>query len=155
MVALLLVFQGTSILFSVVAIPVSILTNSVKGFLFSTPSSALIICSPFDYSHSDQCYSLTCISLLISDVEHRFMSKNILPVFSSSFVLSCTIFRSLNHFELIFVYGVRECSNFIDLHLAVQHPNITCWRNCLFSIVYSCLLCHSCVNYTAILCNWL
>ena len=29
-------------------------------------------------------------------------------------------FRSLIHFEFIFVYGVRECSNFILLHVAVQ-----------------------------------
>ena len=65
-------------------------------------------------------YSLICISVLISDVEHRFTAKNIFPVFSCrSFVLSRSIFRSLSHFERIFVYGVRECSNFIDLHIAV------------------------------------
>ena len=28
--------------------------------------------------------------------------------------------RSLIHFEVIFVYGVRKCSNFILLHTAVQ-----------------------------------
>ena len=32
---------------------------------------------------------------------------------------SCLMFRSLNHFEFIFVIGMRECSNFIDLHEAV------------------------------------
>ena len=35
-------------------------------------------------------------------------------------MVSCLIFRSLNHFEFIFVYGVRDCSNFIELHEAVQ-----------------------------------
>ena len=30
------------------------------------------------------------------------------------------IFRYLIHLEFIFVYGVRECSNFILLHVAVQ-----------------------------------
>ena len=30
------------------------------------------------------------------------------------------IFRSIIHFEFIFVYGVRKCSNFILLHVAVQ-----------------------------------
>ena len=30
---------------------------------------------------------------------------------------SCLIFKSLSHFEFILVYGVRECSNFIDLHV--------------------------------------
>ena len=35
-------------------------------------------------------------------------------------MVSCLIFKSLNHFEFIFVYNVRECSNFIALHVAVQ-----------------------------------
>ena len=34
--------------------------------------------------------------------------------------MSCCMFKSLSHFEFIFVYGVRVCSNFIDLHAAVQ-----------------------------------
>uniref|UniRef100_A0A8D1GPF0 Uncharacterized protein n=1 Tax=Sus scrofa TaxID=9823 RepID=A0A8D1GPF0_PIG len=43
-----------------------------------------------------------------------FMSESILPVFSSkSFIVSSLTFRSLIHFEFIFVYGVRECSNFV------------------------------------------
>ena len=32
----------------------------------------------------------------------------------------CLIFKYVNYFEFIFVYGVRECSKFIDLHAAVQ-----------------------------------
>ena len=28
--------------------------------------------------------------------------------------VSCLIFKFLSHFEFIFVYGVTECSNFID-----------------------------------------
>ena len=52
-----------------------------------------------------------------------FMSKNVLPVFSSRwFVVSGIIFRSLVHFDFIFVYGVRKCSNFIVLPIAVQFP---------------------------------
>ena len=44
----------------------------------------------------------------------QFMSKCVLPMFSSkSLVVSGLTFRSLIHFEFIFVYGVRECSNFI------------------------------------------
>ena len=44
------------------------------------------------------------------------------PMFSSkSFIVSnLIIFRSLIHFEFIFVYGVREHSNFILLHVAVK-----------------------------------
>ena len=30
------------------------------------------------------------------------------------------MFVSLSHFEFIFVHAVRVCSNFVDLHAAVQ-----------------------------------
>ena len=35
-------------------------------------------------------------------------------------MVSCLIFISLSHLELIFVCGIREYSNSIDLHVAVQ-----------------------------------
>ena len=35
-------------------------------------------------------------------------------------MVSCLIFKSLSHFEFIFVHGMKVCSNFIDLHAAVQ-----------------------------------
>ena len=44
-----------------------------------------------------------------------------MPMFSSrSFMVSCLMFKSLSHFELIFVYRVRKYSNFFDLHAAVH-----------------------------------
>ena len=49
------------------------------------------------------------------------MSLRDLPMFSSkSFIDSGLPFRSLIHFEFIFVYGVRKSSDFILLHVAVQ-----------------------------------
>ena len=39
---------------------------------------------------------------------------------SKSFIVSGLTFRSLLHFEFIFVYGIRKCSNLILLHVAVQ-----------------------------------
>ena len=49
------------------------------------------------------------------------MSSSVLPMLSSkSFIVSGLTFRSLIHFEFIFVYGVRNYSNFILLHVAVQ-----------------------------------
>ena len=48
------------------------------------------------------------------------MSSSVLPMFSSkSFIVSRLTFRSLIYFEFIFVYGIRNCSNFILLHVAV------------------------------------
>ena len=39
------------------------------------------------------------------------MSESVLPMFSSrSFIVSVLMFRSLIHFEFIFVYDVRKCS---------------------------------------------
>ena len=52
------------------------------------------------------------------------MSKDVLAVFSSkSFIVSSLTFKFLIHFEFIFVYGVRECSDFIFFwHVVVQFP---------------------------------
>ena len=49
-----------------------------------------------------------------------FVSKSVFRNFPLSFIVSGLTFRSLIHFEFIFVYGVRECSYFIILHVAVQ-----------------------------------
>ena len=50
-----------------------------------------------------------------------FMSESVWPRFSSqSFIVSGLISRSLIRLEFIFVYGVRECSNFLLFHVAVQ-----------------------------------
>ena len=44
-----------------------------------------------------------------------------LPIFfSKGFIVSGHTFKSLIHFEFTFVYGVRKCSTFILLHVAVQ-----------------------------------
>ena len=49
----------------------------------------------------------------------QFISENALPVFSpGSFMMSCFIFRSLNHFGYIFIYGVWDNTNFTDLHVS-------------------------------------
>ena len=49
------------------------------------------------------------------------MSESVLPMFSSrSFTVSGLTFRSLIHFEFIFVYGVRKCYSFILLQVVDQ-----------------------------------
>ena len=58
---------------------------------------------------------------------------SVLPVFSSThFVVSGLTFRSLIHFEFIFVYGVRKCSNFMFLHIAVQFSQHHLLKSCFF-----------------------
>ena len=45
-----------------------------------------------------------------------FMPESVVPMFSSkSFIVSGLTFRSLTHFEFIFVYGIRKCSSLILL----------------------------------------
>ena len=49
------------------------------------------------------------------------MLESVLLMFSSkSFIVSGLIFRSLIHFEFMFVYGVRKCSSFILLQVVDQ-----------------------------------
>ena len=49
------------------------------------------------------------------------MSESVLPMFSSrSFIVSGLTFRSLIHFEFIFVHGVRKHSSFILLQVVDQ-----------------------------------
>ena len=49
------------------------------------------------------------------------MSESVLPMFSSrSFIVSGLTFRSLIHFEFVFVCGIRKCSSFILLQVVDQ-----------------------------------
>ena len=49
------------------------------------------------------------------------MLESVLPMFyPRSFIVSGCAFRSLIHFEFIFVYDVRKCSNFILLQVVDQ-----------------------------------
>ena len=100
MVVLFLVFWGVSILFSTVATPIYISTNSVRGFPFSPhPHHSLLFVS-FDDSHSDRCevishtLLLVCISLMIHDAEHLFLC--LLAICVSS--LEKCLFNSSVHF---------------------------------------------------------
>ena len=62
---------------------------------------------------------------------------------SKSFVASDLTFKSLIHFEFIFVYGVSKCSGFIRLHVAVQFSQHHLLKRLSFvhcnPLQYSCL----------------
>ena len=58
MVALFLFFKGTSLLSSIVVIPVNVPTNSVGAFLFSTSSPVFMVCRLFDDGHFDWCEAI-------------------------------------------------------------------------------------------------
>ena len=78
MVILLLVYGETPILFSTVAAPGYIPTNSVWGFPFFHILLTFVFCVLFEDSHSDRCewyltVVLICVSLMISDIQHVFI----------------------------------------------------------------------------------
>ena len=61
-------------------------------------------------------------------------------------MVSCLTFKLLSHLEFIFVYTLRVCSDFTDLHAAVQlaqHP----LQDCFFPFVYSCFLCGRLIDH--------
>ena len=64
-----------------------------------------------------------------------FMSENVWPMFSyKSFMVSGLIFRSLIHFEFIFVYDIRKCK--APLHVAVQFFQHHLLKGLFFSPFY-------------------
>ena len=74
------------------------------------------------------------------------MLKRLLLMFSRILMDPCVTFRSLIHFEFIFVYGVNEWSNFILLHVEFQFFQCQLLKR-LFSIGYSFLLFRSLVDH--------
>ena len=59
----------------------------------------------------------------------------------------CLMFKSLSHFEFIFVRDVMMFSNFIDLHAAVQFSQHHSLKRLSFSILCSCLLCQRLIDH--------
>ena len=60
------------------------------------------------------------ISFALDKINNAMIYVSVLPMFSSkSFVVSGLTFRSSISFEYIFVYGMRKCSHFFLLHVAV------------------------------------
>ena len=55
---------------------------------------------------------------------------------SMSFIVYGLTFRSLMYFEFIFVYGVRKCSNFILLHVAIQFSPAPFIEEAVFAPLY-------------------
>ena len=118
MVALFLVFEGTSILFSTVAVPICIPTNNVGGFPSLHILSSIYSADFFDASNSSWCEvishcSFDLISLTISNVEHLLMCllaickslKKCLCNSTTLFFEWVVCFDAVKHHELFVNFG--------------------------------------------------
>ena len=110
MAALFLVFKGTSIVFSTVAVPIYIPNNNLEEFDFLQPSSEFIICRFFYDGHSDWCE-------VISHCSFHFLWRNIyldLLIFFIWFLFVCI----LSHMNYKF-WRLILC---FSLHLQIFSP---------------------------------
>ena len=124
-----LVFSCMSYLCILEVNPLSVVSFAIifshsEGCLFTLLRVSFAVQKLFSLIRS-HLFTFVFILITLGDGSKRispwFTSSSVLPMFSSkSFIVSGLTYKSLIHFEFIFVYGVRKCSNFIHLHVAVQ-----------------------------------
>ena len=91
------------------------------------------------------------ISIALGDWPKKILiwvvAGNVLLLFSSrSFMVSRLPFKSLNHFEFVFMHGMSVLPLGIYMWLS-KFPNTICSRAYLLSIVYSYLICPRLIDY--------
>ena len=83
----------------------------IVSFAFKRKTLSLIRSNLFAF-----CFCFPCLR---RQIQKNVAKIYVLSVYCLCFMVSGLIFRFLIHFEFIFAYDGRECSNFILLHVAV------------------------------------
>ena len=65
---------------------------------------------------------------------------------SRGLMVSCLIFKSFSHFQFICSWCECVAVSLIYMWLS-SFPSTTYWKDCLFPILYSCLLCQRLIDY--------
>ena len=78
--------------------------------LLSSIRPICLFCSYFHYSRK----------WVIEHLAVTYVKESTAYIFPQDLYSFYLIFSSLIHFEFIFMYSVRKCSNFILLHIAIQ-----------------------------------
>ena len=122
MVVLFLIFWGTSVFFSKVAVPIYIPTNNAGGYLFSTPLPTLVICCLLNNTHSKRhevishCgFDFHCFWWLAMLSIHLYTYCLCLPCLQKC--LFCSFVNSFSNQVICFCYWIVRISyNFWNIN---------------------------------------
>ena len=99
--------------------------------------------NPLQYSCPENLMDKEACQVIV----HRVTKSQIQLRRLSTHTYTHLIFKSLSHLELMFVYCVRECSNFIDFHVTFQLSQHHLQKSLFFFfMLYSCLLCQRVID---------
>ena len=96
--------------------------------------------SPCPRRHS--CQTKTCLRF--------YCLCFLLGFFCFFFTVLWVTFKAFIRFEFILVGGVSCWSSFILWQVPAQFPSTIYWRDCLYSVVFSCLHCQALIDHKSV-----